>query len=63
MRTLILGFIMGVLLSSSGAWAFHYFGHDPNVQEQERFQQQWERNQQEQFRNQQRMDQYLKPPC
>ena len=63
MRTFIIGIIMGVLLTSSGAWAFHYFGHDPNMEQQERFQQQWERQQQQQFRDEQRLQQFLKPPC
>ena len=62
MRQLMMGILLGSLLTAGASYAGHYFGHDPNagaMQNWERLQQQQERFNQEQFRIEQR----LRPPC
>lgn len=60
MKQLLIGILLGSMLASAPALAFHYFGHDQGAddlnrlqQQQERFNQDVERQRQEQFRNRQ----------
>ena len=61
MKQLVLGLIIGSLLTAAPTLAFHYFGHNPAQDEMERMQQWQERQQQEQFRNEQRQRSFLNP--
>ena len=62
MRNLLIGILLGGILSSGLAWA----GHDlleQMQQRQERFDQQVERQQQQMQRNNDNLERMTKPPC